>query len=404
MLEICDDKRITLPLFLFTHAGVLTSLFNEAGYPIKFLLAVIGETNSRKTSLSLCMTKLFNRKDIHTPEASFNSTEGGIEKKVSMHPDAVLVIDDFMPASTKSKQRILDTKLEKIVRMYGDRKGIDRMTDFSRNPNAGYYPVKGIAVITGEHFRGVPSSMTRNLIINNNKTSVNNEKLQLYQRTPQILSTHIYDFLRYITQNYEYVEQFINQKVPEYRAKNIFDPLRYTEMYAILMTTVEIFLQYAISKKFIGMVYSQNLYSEWETTIRTIIYSNIHDLKENNFGVMLSRVCQSIIMDKEMYPLPGEERINYGDQVFEDSTYFYIRLDTFLKEIRRYFQVWGVEYPSFSKKNILDELEKNEIIEMKGKLEGKRTLKLPGSKKNKQRFLFIKKQKIEEILNLYGED
>lgn len=165
MLNMSMDKTLTVPLFIFTHAGVLTRFFEEAGHPIKFLMAVIGETNSRKTSLSLCMTKLFNRKEIQLPEITFNSTEGGIEKKIGLNPDTVLVIDDFMPAQTKAKQRILDTKLEKIVRMYGERKSVERMTDFAKNPNAGYYPIRNIAVITGEQISGVQSSLTRSLIL-----------------------------------------------------------------------------------------------------------------------------------------------------------------------------------------------------------------------------------------------
>ena len=153
MLDICQDKKISLPLYLFAHMGTLSTLFDEAGFPIKFVVSVIGKTNSRKTCLALCMTKTLNRKEITKPAVNFNATEAGIEKAIGLHPDAVLVIDDFMPASNKAKQNLLDTKLEKALRIYGDREGIERMTDFSKNPGAGYYPVRGIGVITGEHIR-----------------------------------------------------------------------------------------------------------------------------------------------------------------------------------------------------------------------------------------------------------
>ena len=121
MIEMCHDKTITLPLFLFTHLGSLSKLFELANVPIKGVMAIIGTTNSRKTSMALCMTKTFGRENITIPEISFESTEGGIEVESSKHADSVLLIDDFHPTTSKKNFNKLMKTLEFILRRYGDR-------------------------------------------------------------------------------------------------------------------------------------------------------------------------------------------------------------------------------------------------------------------------------------------
>ena len=45
MTEICDDKSITLPLFLFTHLGVLSTPYELAEVPIKALSPSVSTAN-----------------------------------------------------------------------------------------------------------------------------------------------------------------------------------------------------------------------------------------------------------------------------------------------------------------------------------------------------------------------
>lgn len=394
MLSICDDKRITLPIFLFTHAGILTTLFEESGNPVKFMLAVIGETNSRKTSLTLCMTKIFNRKAIQEPEVTFSSTEGGLEKAIGTHPDCVLTIDDFMPAATRAKQAELDKKLEKITRMYGDRKGIERMTDFARNPNAGYYPVRGVGIITGEHIHGVKSSLTRHLILDIEEKSVRNKILSYYQKNWKILTTHLYDFVVWITENYRQTVEYISVRMDYYRTEKVSKYSRYTEIYGVLCITAEIFLTYAKKRGFLDEEQTSNLFMEWQRIILQVIRGNEKALKMKDWSEMLREVCRAIYESGEAESLPEEEQKNYEERIFVDSEYLYVRLDVFLEKVKYYIRLWGGEWPNFSKNAVLNELEAKELIETRGKSEGKRTLKLPESKKNKQRFLHIRIEKI----------
>ena len=394
MLEICSDHKITLPLFLFAHVGVLTTPFEESGNPVKFMLAVIGETNSRKTSLALCMTKIFNRQAIQEPEVTFSSTEGGLEKAIGTHPDCVLTIDDFMPAATRTKQAELDKKLEKITRMYGDRKGVERMTDFAQNPNAGYYPVKGVGIITGEHIHGVKSSLTRHLILPVERESVRNEILGFYQKNWSILPTYLYDFIDWTTDHYWEVVNYIAARMENYRTEKISAYPRYIEMYGILCVTAEVFFTYATDRLFLSKEQQQKLLAEWKEILLQVVRNNEKALKTNDWSEILKEVCRTIYESGEIEPLPVEEQANYEGRIFVDSKYLYVRLEVFLEKTKSCLRLWGVGWANYSKYAVLNELEAKGLIETRGKSEGKRTLKLPGSKKNKQRFLYIRLDKI----------
>ncbi|GAA4654476.1 hypothetical protein GCM10023142_16140 [Anaerocolumna aminovalerica] len=81
-------------LDLFIHLGVLTTLYNVAGLPLQFALGLIGETNSRKTSIAMSMTQIFNCNLSHTAEKNFTATKCGIEARLEKYSDVVLLVDD----------------------------------------------------------------------------------------------------------------------------------------------------------------------------------------------------------------------------------------------------------------------------------------------------------------------
>lgn len=117
MMGICEDGAIGKILFLYAHLSCLTTLFDLARFPVKFIVALIGETNSRKTSLAWVYTKIFNR-ECYDPDITFTSTKGGIETMVSKYSDAPLLVDDFRPGLYGRQSREMSEKLELLSRCY----------------------------------------------------------------------------------------------------------------------------------------------------------------------------------------------------------------------------------------------------------------------------------------------
>lgn len=120
MRKICKNRFASTILLLFTHVSTMTTFFEERGFPINFILGIVGVTNSRKTSLAMEFTKIFSEKK-KMADAEFTATDAGIEKTLSKYKDAPILIDDFHPGETRSEQLELNKKLQKLVRYYGNR-------------------------------------------------------------------------------------------------------------------------------------------------------------------------------------------------------------------------------------------------------------------------------------------
>lgn len=211
----------TLPLFLFSHIGVMYSIFEEAGFAPNFLLNIVGHTGSLKTSVSKIFFKILrdNRNDI---ASSFNDTATAMEIKMGNTFDEVLLIDDFRPSSNKTETSRMRNSLEKLVRYFGDGVGKSR-----GNPlltlNKEFRP-HGVCAITGEYLYGVPSSLLRMLIVHVNRNTFDKKLLKFYQDNPLMFPTHIRFFIDYLQANYGVLVNYIRTRFPvlrdEYRTRS----------------------------------------------------------------------------------------------------------------------------------------------------------------------------------------
>lgn len=90
MRKICKNRFASTILLLFTHVSTMTTFFEERGFPINFILGIVGVTNSRKTSLAMEFTKIFSEKK-KMADAEFTATDAGIEKTLSKYKDAPIL-------------------------------------------------------------------------------------------------------------------------------------------------------------------------------------------------------------------------------------------------------------------------------------------------------------------------
>lgn len=239
----------TLPLFLFSHIGVMYSIFEEAGFAPNFLLNIVGHTGSLKTSVSKIFFKILkdNRNDI---ASSFNDTATAMEIKMGNTFDEVLLIDDFRPSSNKTETSRMRNSLEKLVRYFGDGVGKSR-----GNPlltlNKEFRP-HGVCAITGEYLYGVPSSLLRMLIVHVNRNTFDKKLLKFYQDNPLMFPTHIRFFIDYLQENYDVLVNHIRTQFPilrdEYRTRNWESRLVQTAAW-LNITAEIIFKFYAVKMK-----------------------------------------------------------------------------------------------------------------------------------------------------------
>lgn len=399
MQGIFKDIRIARVFMTFSAMSVLTTLFANAGFPIKFVLGVLGTTNTMKTSTSLVFTKFFNATKVTNPEISFMSTEGGVEELVSKYPDSILLIDDFMPAENKAKQALLNNKLELLVRLFGDRTIKKRMTKFSGV--VAEYPPSGCCVFTGEHLTGVESSRTRILVLKLIKGGVNKDILSYYQQHPLVLSSFLYSLIAYVSKDVAGTINYISQKAEEYRRLGCYSVARLNETQALLFAMVDILERFWISQGFIKC--EECVATEWKNSIAEIIAENDNQLKHNSVPeLVLSALIEKIVGTPGM--LKDLENVGESDAntVYEDAEFLYVRAEDLYLYIREFCKKFEQDF-YITKQIMIERLKESEVLDVyEEKRDGKviqiASRKLKQGSGNKKRYLYIRKSKIQEIL------
>lgn len=154
MRELCSGNGKRANSVFLTHfscVSVMTTLYQDAGKGVNFLVALIGSTNSQKTAVGLLFSRLFDRTSSYLPDLRSDSTLAAIREKMSLYGDAMLMVDDFVPFSSKALAAEQRKKSETLIRGYGDREPFKRSETYAKIYGvSAYSPVKGCCLITGE--------------------------------------------------------------------------------------------------------------------------------------------------------------------------------------------------------------------------------------------------------------
>lgn len=404
MLSICKTGVASSELFLFVHATMLSTLFEKAGHRINFLFGVSGVTNSRKTSMALAIAKIFGRTDPSEFKADAQfaiATRGGIETTLGTYKDAPVIIDDFKPGSNRQEQKEMDRKLDELARFYGDGIIKKRMTDFLPDKEKRFFPIYGGCVLTMEIVTGVLSSVTRMFITEINVNEVDNEKLKYYQDNLEILPTHIYDFLSWTTDKFDEIVLCIFDKFKEFRKEFKFEVARYAEMYSTLKVTALLLSKYATERGFWDEEDQKNFVRYVQEMISQELFSMGGRLKNYDKGTLLLKIIEDMLRNATLtiYSLTSENCAN-GESCYEDGNFYYIQAKTLMQTAQGFCAKYNERDQIVNENELISLLEKTEILEIREK-NGKRerSRKLPTPKGNTKRYLYIKKNKLSELLD-----
>ena len=171
LLEIAD-LQIMLPVFLHAHLGYTLKLFEDAGYNEQFILALIGSSGSKKTSLARVLFSLFGDALIN-----FTSTDRGIELDLMSRQDSSMIMDDLSSGCDK----VLVAKFEKILRQLGDSTGRKRSINGGNDLDC--VATRCAVVLTAETDLDAlsKSGKLRTLAVFLNHDSIDSEKLSAFQ-------------------------------------------------------------------------------------------------------------------------------------------------------------------------------------------------------------------------------
>lgn len=404
MMGICKNRVASTELFLFTHATMLSTLFEKAGHRINFLFGICGVTNSRKTSMTLAIAKVFGRDDPSRFKADAQfavATRCGIETMLSVYKDAPIIIDDFKPGANPQEQRELDRKLDELARFYGDGIAKKRMTDFLRDKDKKYFPIYSGCVLTMEIVTGVQSSVSRMFITEIDVKEVDNDVLRYYQENPWILSTHIYDFLAWATDRFHDIIWCISKKFGEFRQENKFEVARYAEMYALLKVTALLISQYAVERRFWDESESECFLAQVGDMVVKELYSMGDRLKKHDkSSILLKTLDEAINSANTVFTWLTTESCAKGESCYEDNNFYYMQTKKLLQISKEYCSKYLEREQIVTDSEIISLLEKLGLLDIRETNSGhERSRKLPISKGNAKRYLYIKKDRLEELLS-----
>lgn len=119
--ELCSNQRTSATMVLFSLLGVLFKPFEEAGYPIRFLLFVNGKSGSMKTTIGKLLFNLQSKNGNRNTRRIDSDTITSIERAIVLTGvDSSTFVDDFAPQRTMRKKNELQNKLEYLIRMVED--------------------------------------------------------------------------------------------------------------------------------------------------------------------------------------------------------------------------------------------------------------------------------------------
>ena len=405
MRLLCKEKPWNSSFLLhFCNAALLQTLLREFGGGINFITALIGTTNSYKTSLGTLFSRLFDRTTMSVPDIRFDSTIVAMTEKMGVYGDAVLMVDDFVPYSSKRKAAEQMEKLETLIRGYGDRVPRKRSKLYAKiNGVPEYSPVKGCCMITGELFQTESeSSDTRVVQLDFDKGDVDLELLNYYQQIPLNYPTFAYDYICYLQDNLNFIETLIGKISKEIRMEkidNIQIP-RFVDSFAAIVTEIRIFYEYAVERRFMSKEEAEKFIEEDVEYAKKIIVMNEAALKVKSPVTTICRALQDGINGGELkrYICGQMEAIKeFGGVVMEDTEFFYILPETLWRTCKEYYKKIGEDFFYKSGRELSAPLRKAGLILVK--LEGKNQ-KLRATHKigsfTSKRFFCIKKGEMEK--------
>ena len=417
MRQIIPNKpENAIALQYFGLLGTLTKIYQQAGFPVKFAMAVVGKTNAKKTSCATIFTKLYNRKPGMNPDINFTSTEVAIYEAMEQCADSVLIVDDLVPAEDSGHMKAQMKKVEAIVRAYGDRVPRKRSKAYAKTAGIPEYSaINNCCLMTGEVWGGCKSSQSRVIRLNFEEGDVDNNKLLHYQLNLKNYTVVITDFLGYVTENMEAVMQIIQRKVLEARGRNpqevgLCTP-RLNEDLGIFEALGTIFWQYASRRGFVSVEQAGQILHEDMQAISYLLCKNDDNLQSLSPAVLLIRALREAvdrgateIINLEM--LESVENVVDSEGVLEDENFLYIRSEILWQIAHEYTKRRGIYFPYKTGKELIQLLKNDDLIVCKKEGNSTRSsfkLKI-GQRQSNKRYIYIKKEQIQKMFHILQDD
>lgn len=402
---IPQNKGNAVMLQYYLIDALMTALFKKSGHQIEFCMALIGKTNTKKTSCGEIFTRVFNRTRSAVPEINFSATEAAIFEIMDKCADTIVMIDDLTPSQNDLIAREKNRKLEDIIRTYGDRVPRRRSVTYASNKSAKeFIPPNGCGLITGEEFSGGKSSRSRIIQLKFEEGDVDNANLAFYQERLYTLPNFAYDFLKYVTNRVEHIIEIIKYECASARQRGTgtIKLPRYVDAFGVFCAGTRIFYEYILCNQLMDAESAKKMIEDDRQLILQVLQDNDRELCTISPGVtILEALKESLEKGGLKSQLLSNVRSDedFGRLCMEDENFYYISSEKLWECARAYTNHRGLYFPYTVGREIINPLRADDLILVKKEgnaIRSSHKLVINGKVIN-QRFLYLYKDKVKKI-------
>ena len=294
------QESVTFPLLAFIYLVPLAQINKEVNGESGFCLYLRGKTQNGKSTLSALGMSHFGEFTSSTPPTSFESTPRYNEYMSSLLKDSVLWVDDFHPKGTKAERDKQNEQMNKIARASGDRAFRGRLN--SNAESGKIYTPRCFYLVTGEDEPQLSQSGLARIFTLEVKTE-RKDLTKLFEASRNgLLSRAMSDYISYIIGHYDDVKSLFEKRYSYYIGitRKDLGENRLSIQSALLMTSFDCWLGYAVNSKLIDKSSAVKLAEKNASTIIKNAHKNDEEIKSSDPVEKFISTLSTMISNKEV--------------------------------------------------------------------------------------------------------
>lgn len=363
ILKLAKEK-VSIPLLAYIYITPLISLLREKNIYCDFLLMLIGSTNTGKSSLAAIANSHFGDFKRNTFNTSLNDTISKIEKQSFMLKDCIFVPDDLNPEHNGKKIELTS----KIIGSLADRQARGRVTSNIKIRKS--YYARGTAILTGEFVPPLAKSrLSRTIILDFDKTTVNVDNLLIMQEHTEELSYAMKMYIKFIIDNEDEILEECTEVIKKLQSSKYTNILgRTKEARNILYLGFHLFLVFMLENDIIDEKEKEKLEEKAEQVLDEIMLNQARSIEETNPTEMFYNAIEALINSNKVMledystgcPVRGTGiKIGYFDSKINR---LYLYIDIIYNEVFTFYKKRNIVFP-LTKPTLLKTLQEEGILE-----------------------------------------
>ena len=234
------NPSVSLAMMSYLVLGLSRQVFLDADVPIKFVLFIVGENQSFKTTLSCLFFNLYNRHDgIETHLQNYSSTTPKLVQVLDQVKDATLVFDDLNKSNSSGIKRRQEEAVASLIQMAANNVGKQTI----RNS----YKIAGQLVFCGEYMLTNPSTVNRTVCLQFLPDMFDSHKVEELEAHADVIPQFAEEYVCWLLANYDAVKNKVKKRFDYFKhelgEKNT-DQKRLVTSANVLKIAFEIFMDF----------------------------------------------------------------------------------------------------------------------------------------------------------------